>query len=111
MKPIEGTAVDAPCLDVHREGNSPTQWDKVPWVTMPVDIGGLADSLLRVSVENPSRQALEGPVVNMRHEVSELDVGPHQCIYCLQLDVAMVQDPSRPPPLDTHGQLLPYGTW
>ena len=37
-------------------------------------------------------------MVNMRHEVSELDMGPHQCIYCLQLDVAMVQDPSRPPP-------------
>ena len=37
-------------------------------------------------------------MVNTRHEVSKLDVGPHQCIYCLQLDIAMVQDPSRPPP-------------
>ena len=66
---------------------------------MPIDIGGLADSLLRVSVENPSRQAPEGPMVNMRHEVSKLDVGLHQHIYCLQLDIAMVQDLSRPPPL------------
>ena len=47
--------MDVPCLAVHREGNSPTQQDEVPWVTMPIDIGGLADSLLRVSVENPSR--------------------------------------------------------
>ena len=51
-KPVEGTPVDSPCLDIHREGNSPTQHDEVPWVTMPINIGGLAD---RVSVENPSR--------------------------------------------------------
>ena len=38
-------------------------------------------------------------MVNMRHEVSKLDVGLHQHIYCLQLDIAMVQDLSRPPPL------------
>ena len=76
-KPMEGTPVDAQCLDIHREGNSPTQWDEVPWVTTPIDIAGLADSLLRVSVENPSRQAPVGPTVNMRHEVSKLDVGPH----------------------------------
>ena len=44
---------------------------------MPIDIGGLVDSLLRVSVENPSRQAPEGPTVNIRHKVSELDMGPH----------------------------------
>ena len=55
VKPVEGTPVDAPHLDIHREGNSPTRWDKVPWVTMPIDIGGLVDSLMRVSVENPSR--------------------------------------------------------
>ena len=46
-KPVEGTLVDAPCLDAHREGNSPTQQDDILWVTTPVDIGGLADSHLR----------------------------------------------------------------
>ena len=25
-------------------------------------------------------------------------MGPHRCLYCLQLDVAMIQDLSRPPP-------------
>ena len=69
--------MDAPCLDIHREGNSPTRWYEVPWVTTPINIGGLVDILLRVSVENPSRQALEGPAVNAGHEVSKLDVGPH----------------------------------
>ena len=65
---------------------------------MPTDIGGLADSLLKVSVENPSRWPPEGPVVNTRHKVSELDVGPHQHVIFLQLDIGMVQDLSRPPP-------------
>ena len=36
--------------------------------------------------------------MNMKHEVNELDMGPHQHVYCLQLDIAMVQDLSRPPP-------------
>ena len=53
VKPMEGTPMDAPCLDVLREGKSPTQWDEFLWVTMPIDIGGLVDSLLKVSVENP----------------------------------------------------------
>ena len=58
----------------------------------------LVDSLLRVSIGNPPRGTLEGPITNMSHEINELDMGPCQCLYCLQLDVVMVQDPSRPPP-------------
>ena len=27
-----------------------------------------------------------------------MDVGPPQCLYCLQLNVALSEDPSRPPP-------------
>ena len=33
-----------------------------------------------------------------RHEVNKLDVGPYQCLYCLQLDVVLIQDLLRPPP-------------
>ena len=68
--------MDAPHLDAHREGNSPAQQDEIPWVTTPVDIQGLADSLLRVSIGNPPRGTLEGPTTNVSHEVNELDVGP-----------------------------------
>ena len=35
----------------------------------------------------------------MSHEANELDVGWQQHLYCLQLDVMMVQDLSRPPTL------------
>ena len=97
-KPVEGTPVDAPCHITHREGTSPTHQDDTPWVTTPIEIGGLTDSLSRVLVENPQRQTLEGPMINAGHEVNELDVGPHRCLYCLQLDVALIQDPLRPPP-------------
>ena len=95
---MEGTTVDAPHLDAHREDNSLTQWDEIPWVTTPVDVGGLADSLLRVSIRSPPRGTLESPATSVSHEVDELDMGPCWCLYCLQLDVAMVQDPLRPPP-------------
>ena len=90
--------MDAPCLDAQREDNSLTQWDEIPQVTMSVDVGGLADSLLRVSIRNPLRGTSEGPATNVSHEVDELDVGLHRHLYCLQLDVVMVQDLSRPPP-------------
>ena len=97
-KPVEGTPVDAPCLDAHREGNSPAWWDEIPCVTTPVDVGGLVDSLLRVSIGNPPRGTLEGPTTNGSHEVNELNVGLHWCLHCLQIGVVMVQDPLRPPP-------------
>ena len=97
-KHVERTPVDAPHLDAHREDNSLTWWDEIPQVTTPVDVGGLADCLLRVSIRNPPTGTLEGPTTNASHEVDELDVGPCQHLYCLQLDVVMVQDPSRPPP-------------
>ena len=68
--------MDTPCLDAQREGNSPTQWDEVPWVTTSVDVGGLVDSLLRVSIGNPPRGTPEGPITNVSHKINELDVGP-----------------------------------
>ena len=95
-KPVEGTPVDAPCHIAHREGTFPTCWDDTPQVTTPIEIGGLTDSMSRVLVENPQRQTLEGPVINMAHKVNELDVGLHWHLYCLQLDVALIQDLSRP---------------
>ena len=94
-KHMEGIPVDVPHLDGHREDNSLTWWDEIPWVTTPVDVGGLADSLLRVSIRSPLRGTSEDPTTNVSHEVDELDVGPHRCLYCLQLDVVMVQDPLR----------------
>ena len=97
-KHVEGTPVDAPCLDAQREDNSLTQWDDIPWVTTPVDVGDLVDSLLRVSIRNPPRGTSEGSTTNASHEVDKLDMGLCQCLYCLQLDVAMVQDTLRPPP-------------
>ena len=75
-KCIEGTSVDAPHLDAPRGDTSPTQWEKIPWVTTPIEVGGLADNFFRVSMGNPQRGALESPVPNADHEVSELDVGP-----------------------------------
>ena len=96
-KHVEGTSVDAPCLDAPREGTSPTRQEEIQWVTTPIDVGSLADSLFRVSMGNPQRGALESPTTNVDHEVSELEVGPRR-LYCLQLDVMMVQDLSRLPP-------------
>ena len=49
-------------------------------------------------MEDPQEWALEGPTLGVRHKVNELDVGPLRCLYCLQLDVALSQDLSRPPP-------------
>ena len=97
-KPMEGTPVDAPCPTTHSKGTSPTHQDDIPWVTTPIEMGSLTDSLSRVLVENPQRQSLEGPMIIVSHEVNKLDVGPHQCLYCLQLDVVFIQDLSRPPP-------------
>ena len=74
-KHIEGTSVDAPHLDAPREGTSPTQWEEIPQVTTPIDVGGLADSLFRVSMGNPQRRASESSTANVDHKVSELDVG------------------------------------
>ena len=76
-KPMEGTPVDAPCHITHREGISPTHQDDTLQVTTPIEIGGLTDSLSRVFVENPQRQTLEGSMINVGHEVNELNMGPH----------------------------------
>ena len=92
-KHIEDTSVDAPHLDAPREGTSPTWQEEIPWVTTPIDVGGLADSLFRVSMGNPQRGASKSPTTNVDHEVSELDMGLWWCLYCVQLDVMMVQDP------------------
>ena len=81
-----------------REVTSPTHRDDIQWVTTPIKMGSLTDSLSRVLVENPQRQTLEGSMIFARHEVNELDVGLHRCLYCLQLDVALIQDLLRPPP-------------
>ena len=94
---MEGTPVDAPLHAAHREGTSPTHWDDTPRVTTPMEMGG-PNSLSRVLVEDQQRQTLEGPIMNAGHEVNKLDVGLHQHLYCLQLDVALTQDLLRPPP-------------
>ena len=86
-------------LDAARGDTSSTWREEISWVTTPIEVGGLADSFFRVSMGNPQRGALESPVPNTDHEVSELDMGLWWCLYCLQLDVMMVQDLSRPPPL------------
>ena len=74
-KHVEDTSVDASHLDAPSEGTSPTQWEEVPWVTTPIDVGGLVDSLFRVSMGNPQRGTSEGLITNVDHEVNELDVG------------------------------------
>ena len=74
-KHIEGTPVDAPHLDAPRGGTSPTWQEEIPQVTTPIEVGGLADSFFRVSMGNPQRGALESPVPNADHGVSELDMG------------------------------------
>ena len=94
----EGASVEAPHLDAPKGDTSPTQWDETLRVTTPIDMGALADNFFRVSVGNPQRERSESPIPGTGQEVNELDVRPQQCLYCLQLDVTMVQDPSRPPP-------------
>ena len=94
---MEGTPVDPPLHTTHKEGTSPTHWDDTPWVTTPIEMGSLTDGLSRVLIENPQRWTLEGPIINTGHEVNELDMGLHQCLYCLQLDVALIKDLLRPP--------------
>ena len=75
-KHVEGTSVDAPCLDAPRGDTSPTQQEEIPWVTTPIEVGGLADSFFRVSMGNPQSGTSESPVPSTDCEVSELDVGP-----------------------------------
>ena len=66
--------MDASHLDAPREGTSPTKWEEILQVTTPIDVGGLVDSLFRVSMGNPQRGTLEGPITNVDHEVTELDM-------------------------------------
>ena len=75
-KRVEGTSVEAPYLDAPKGNTSPTQREEIPWVTMPIDVGGLADNFFRVSVGNPQRETLENPIPDASREVNELDVGP-----------------------------------
>ena len=98
VKSMQGGSVDGPAPHCSWEGYSPTHWDDTPRVTTTIEMGGLTDCLSRVLVEDPQGQALEDPTLSASHEVSELDVGPHWHLYCLQLDVALSQDLSRPPP-------------
>ena len=75
-KHVEGTSVEAPCLDAPKGDTSPTRWEEILQVTTPIEVGGLADNFFRVSMGSPQRGALESPIPNADHEVSELDVGP-----------------------------------
>ena len=75
-KHAEDTSVDASHLDAPREGTSPTQWEEIPWVTTPIDVGDLADSLFRVSMGNLQGGTSDSPITNVNHEVNRLDVGP-----------------------------------
>ena len=95
---MQGASVEAPHLDAPKGDTSPTRRDEIPRVTTPIDVGALANNFFRVSVGNPQREALESPIPGAGQEVNELDVGPRRRLYCLQLDVTMVREPSRPPP-------------
>ena len=75
-KRVEGASVEATHLDAPKRDTSPTQWEEIPWVTTPIDVGGLADNFFRVSVENPQRETSESPIPDASREVNELDVGP-----------------------------------
>ena len=75
-KHIKGTSVDAPCLDAPKGDTSPTQWEEIPWVTTPIEVGNLADNFFRVSVGSPQRGTSESPIPNIDCQVDELDVGP-----------------------------------
>ena len=76
VKRVEGASVEAPHLDAPKGDTSPTQWDEIPWVTTPIDVGALADNFFRVSIGNPQREALESPIPGTGLEANELDVGP-----------------------------------
>ena len=73
---IEGTSVEAPHLDAPKGDTSPTQWEEIPWVTTPIEVGSLADNFFRVSVGSPQRGTSESPIPNADHEVNKLDIGP-----------------------------------
>ena len=75
-KRVEGASVEAPHLDAPKGDTPPTQWDEIPWVTTPIDIGTLADNFFRVSIGNPQRETLESPIPGTGREVNELDVRP-----------------------------------
>ena len=61
-KRVEGTSVEAPHIDAPKGDTSPTQWEEILWVTMPINVGGLADNFFRVSVGNPQRETSESPI-------------------------------------------------
>ena len=63
-KCIEGTSVEAPHLDAPKGDTSPTQWEEIPWVTAPIDIGSLVDNFFRVFVGSPQRGTSESPILN-----------------------------------------------
>ena len=51
-KPMEGTPVDAPCYATHGEGTSQPIGMIPQGLLFPIEVGGLADSLSRVLVED-----------------------------------------------------------
>ena len=61
-KQVVGASVEAPHLDAPKGDTSPTQQEEILWVTMPIDVGGLADNFFRVSVGNPQRETSESPI-------------------------------------------------
>ena len=71
-----GASVEAPHLDAPKGDTSPTRWDKIPWVTTPIDVRALANNFFRVSIGNPQREASESPIPGTGREVNELDVRP-----------------------------------
>ena len=73
---VEAASVEAPHLDAPKGDTSPTQWDEIPRVTTPIDVGALANNFFRVSIGNPQRGAPESPIPGTGQEVNELDVGP-----------------------------------
>ena len=72
---MESTSVEAPHIDAPKGDTSPTRWEEILQVTMPIDVGGLADNFFRVSVGNPQRETSESPIPGTSREVNELDVG------------------------------------
>ena len=73
---MEGASVEAPHHGVPKGDTSPTQWDEIPWVTTPIDVGALANNFFRVSIGSPQREAPESPILGAGREVNELDVRP-----------------------------------
>ena len=60
-KHVEGTSVDAPHLDAPKGDTSPTQWEEIPWVTTPIEVGGLGDNFFRVSMGNLKEEHWKAP--------------------------------------------------